>query len=336
MGRIQFKKYLTEFYSRFKTFPTIPHLIEKANLNKKTVQQYIKELIIAGVIVRRGKTYHIKQETKEKAVQKRSFLVLFFKYFNAAFVIRGVMFCISLVAIYISIHYSYLWISEFLEPFKAFLLSVVMVAYVTFSLEAVFLLFKEKTKAAVFMGLIILITAIASLTFSMSMTVIGQYNRKTELLQEKTSAAQANKKEIATLEILKNTEKTAVEAVKIKREEIKTGQTILSGFEKEDTESIEYKTQLWKLSQLNIELRKYETALQKAREELKNFINREEVTTEIIERQDFYSWFATLTGIEKGIVEFLLYLIPALFVDIIAPLGMFIALGLYRKKEKEK
>lgn len=53
-----------------------------------------------------------------------------------------------------------------------------------------------------------------------------------------------------------------------------------------------------------------------------------------VERQDFYTWFATVSGVSPGMVEFVLYLVPALFCDIMAPLGLFVAFGLYRRKER--
>lgn len=339
MNKQKFKSIILEFVSRFKTFPTTTWLEKKTGLEKVVVQTFLKEMIVSGEIVRRGQSFQVKEirrEKKELKAKKIKPLQLFFKYFNAVFIIRVVMFCISLVAIYISIHYSYLWIAEFLEPFKALLLAVAMVTYVTFALEAVFILFKAHTVTGGIMGFIILITALAALVFSMSMTVIGQYNKKTELLSIVSENKQAGIKEVAKLDILKDSVNSAAEAVKTKREEIKINQEILAGFEKEDTETTEYKVQLWKLSVLNREVREYEAAVAKARADLKTFLETEETTTQIIERSDFYIWFADLIGAESGVVEFVLYLIPALFVDIIAPLGMFVALGLYRKKKKGK
>ena len=81
----------------------------------------------------------------------------------------------------------------------------------------------------------------------------------------------------------------------------------------------------------------YETKLETNRKSQKEILNDSKTIFANIkkeERQDFYTWVeSTFHSIKAGVLEFLVYLMPAIFFVLVAPLGTFVAVGLYKRKE---
>lgn len=239
--------------------------------------------------------------------------------FNAELVIRAVMFFISTSAIIISIHYSRFWLLNFLEPVKASLLAGIMVLYMTFAVEGVSLLRKQKRHVV---AGIIAITGFIVMLFSMVSTVAGQYNKMSENLVVHKDAYE--------LSIHEDEQETLKETISLLQENLRNTDKRLATMDEDDRL---YTTVFWENYRIKKDLDKYLEELQETRKAILETSKSENVVIEKEERQDFYFFVGKLFGVQKNLAEFLLFMFPAVFIDIICPLGMYVALGLYKKEE---
>lgn len=332
------KTKLTDYVGRTGAMPARGLLCHELGLTLDEVNAGLRDLVRGGFLREFAGKYRLAKQHAEKAPHvwqglprlKAAWLRLR-GVMRVSILVRAVLFSISLIAMYISIGYSYVWVVQFLEPVKAALLSASVVVYVTFAPEGAALMLKAKSVGGAVLASALVVTALAALIFSMAMTVIGQYNTQTDLLATAARTDSAGTKGLAVLDVYRAEEKTALAAVDGIQKEIDIQQraldAILPG-------SPEHNAAGWKLAELQNRLYYARIPLSQIRDKiLTHLAQNDTITTDEVKRENFYEFAARETGIGPGVIEFILYLIPALFMDIIAPLGMFVALGRGKKKE---
>lgn len=251
---------------------------------------------------------------------------------DAEALVKAAMLAISLVAMYVSITFSYVWVSQLLEPAKAFLLSGAIVVYLSLAPEGALVLFRARRGFASVVAVLLVATGLMALVFSMAMTTIGQYNLRGERLAAAQAQAAPAAQAQAALDLARAREKTAAESLAATRAQVTLQQAVLA---KEKPEAWTYQQAVWQLADLQGRVAGYERELAAARADQLALVKDEAVVT-APPRADFYAWLAGVTGAAPAQLEFALYLAPALFCDVIAPLGLFVALGLYRRKEEKR
>lgn len=334
-----------------KTMPPVIQLAQSIPLSVPDIQNGIRELMDSGFLRKYPNYYYLptasrngKTETvlpnklvknddvlgkvKNLWQQIKSFRV------DAGILVRVVLFLISIISMYISISFSYLWTSQFLEPFKAALLSCAVVAYITFAPEGAMILFKGAGFAAKAFGFIVSVTAVMALIFSMSMILIGQYNLHTDLINKQSQETKTDRKQSALLELARADEKTAAAAVAGLEKDLAQAQNSLTLLSPDDSG---YAAASWRVTDVQNRLYYARDRLTRARIKIEELLKTGDVDArdDAATRKSFADWISEQTGTGAGTIEFVLYLIPALFCDLLAPLGMLVALGLWRKKERK-
>ena len=92
-----------------------------------------------------------------------------------------------------------------------------------------------------------------------------------------------------------------------------------------------YRIQFWKLYRLKKSRINYEKKIENIRIQIKKYLATKKIK-HIIKKQSFYIWIASFLPFKAIQIEFCLYMFPAIFVDIIAPLGMMIFLTMKGKQ----
>lgn len=313
-------KNIKEYYKTYKRFPRQGWISTESGVPLKDLKLILEELLVDGFLERYGTTYILnrnfvynKKEIKEtKTVNNINEII-----------IKVVMGIVSLSAVVISIYYSRFWLLEFLEPVKATLLSCTMIFYAVIAPEGALFLIQNKHYM---LGGVVIFTAVIVLIFSILSTVAGQYNVRSMEIQNTTSV----KKNLYQLELLKKQETELVNSVNRLQKDFDLTQKLLSEYKKEDINSKEYTTQFWKNYRIKKDIEKVQDKLDAKREEIINYLDTEETVVE--EREDFYTWISELLKVDSKIVEFWLSLFPAVFVDVIAPIGFLIAFDMFKKE----
>lgn len=254
------------------------------------------------------------------------------------YLIITIMFAVSSAAIVLSIYYSRFWLLNFLNVFLASILATTMILYATFAPQASMHFWNQKRFVAFFL---ISFTGLIVLLFSIVSTVAGQYNvRMSKVIIEDTQNIQSSKS-LAELDLLKADEATIITGIERVTKEVDINRALLAQFTKEDMYKEEFKNgrkvsnqyqmQLWKLGNLQAKITEYEDELKAKRQEIKDYLQKSDTLIEEKKEVNFYTWLAGFFNWPAKYIEFFLYMFPAVFIDIISPLGMFAALS-YRRK----
>lgn len=310
---------IAKFYKVNKKVPSVAYLQDTLKTDKQTILSALDILHSKGLLTK-IKNKYFATETALKSKPDKALKVD---------VTSIIMYVVGAICIYISIYYSRIWLINFLPNLEATLLSTVMVAYAAVSLHITRILFK-KGKSNTLIGIVIILTAIVVTIFSMVSTVAGQYN--TWKVKEETSFNVSKYK----LEKLKQQEQEVLQEIDSKDEEIQTYKNILKEFQTIENRTkngggyyITTKNDLNLVSRQKVKLRQ---ELFDLRKQIDSVITEEKVTIE--EKDNFYTWLASILKVKWTELQFWLNAFPALFIDIIAPLAILVA-NIVRRKEHD-
>lgn len=231
--------------------------------------------------------------------------------------LKIILFIIGIGAVYMSIFYSYKWLLDFLDPFRAFILALIMVCFAVSAFELI-ILFRQRKQfilVVVFSALWIVVTL-----FSMVSTVAGQYNARMKSLNDRyekeTKHKISNRKYLEYIEQKKEYQDT----LKMLRQDNIHHQQLLSNYNKKSIEEDRktYNAIYWRHRQIKININRTTKLLS----QLRNKKSKDKIIKKT--SPDFYMWISGLFFWGPGMIQFWLSVFPALFIDIISPLAFAI------------
>lgn len=335
--------FIQRYYHIRKQFPAIKWLMNKFNFKSHSkVIGVLRVLEHLGLIRREGNQYFITQKlidynTQQNTSlnkQKNNIAKNSFQYF----IIRIVMAIIGIGAAFMSIYFSVTWLLEYLHIVFAIILGTIMILFSIAAFETL-VIFKNNKQSILmipfaFLWLIVLI-------FSMVSTVGVLFNNQITMEEEQIEEQIGTVYKNLEWEIYNQTEVEIIDKIQIKKEEVQTFQKLISSFSNLDTrkeDSSIYWETLRVLGKSQNELQILTDELKKTQQDKLDFLNKNQQTGIIketqIEEKSFYVWISSVTGSEIRYVRFFLYVFPAVFIDLISPLAIAIAMFLKKKKEK--
>lgn len=243
-----------------------------------------------------------KQEAKGKL--KSSFLIILILAFASA------------CSMYESTLHTATYLYDYVDLVSAWLLSTAVTAYNSsaFEVSVMFHNMKRNFMAFIFMLLWAMVTV-----FSMATTVSVFYDRfnfnETQIaLENKT--VDSNK---LGLELLRTKEKDLRESIEFKKKDI------------EYRQERDYAT-----TAVRLELESLQKELQENLTEQKELL---EETPEVMEeklqkKESLFSFLGRMIGLEGGILEFIMSVLSAIFINLIAPLSLTAVIELNKRREK--
>ena len=294
--------------------------------------------IIPEAIIRRTtKPAPVPARPKKNKIDKEGSV-----YGVPVYIIQAVMAVIGIGASIISVYYTTIWLLEFLPAAFALLLSGIMVGFCVTAFETVILFMSgyvtegRVTKVVISLGFIFLWLVVTA--FSIMSTVAGQYNRHVDNLREysKQGASVAHSQWLILQE-----QKTELQSrLSEYREQMKVLNNIMKSMG--DLESRSGNNKVWHETQFRLQnvgkqMSGLSIELDKVREKEREQISESRKTGAVLHGSaedipDFYGWMSKVTGADRDKVQFWMSLFPAVFVDIIAPVSLAIALFLRRRK----
>ena len=230
--------------------------------------------------------------------------------------VKAGMIAVGTGASIVSIYYTAIWFMSILNPFLSILLSSIMVVYSVLSFEVmVYILtqpksFRMMTVFCVFSFLWVVVVA-----FSITSTVAGQYNSGIEA-RRKLQLTDAEIKEQRTLNLLKEERTEIKKEIEEKTEErnmLISKLSEIEGVDEYEKRQTTHTTLSRKLDIVNGRLYRLRANLKTTTAKLENAgAEKEEV-------KDFYSWLSEIFNTDRSLIQFIISIFPAVFVDIIAP-----------------
>ncbi len=248
-------------------------------------------------------------------------------------VIRVVMAIIGLISIGLSIYFTQFWFREFFTPFLSIMLSLSLVSFSVIAFEVTIIFWKKHQHILVILfglmwGMVLI--------FSMMSTLAAQFN--TWSIKEKQ--ASSGKIQNANQKLIFNEYDKEKQEVLLRiseeRIELHVNQNILQQFN-----TLEKRKQDWKfywstkqfINESQIEIDRLEQLLKEVRNKSQMFLESNQEIS-IIEKEQvfsFYIWISQMVKVDSAYIRFWLFIIPAVAIDILAAVG--IALALFLKKE---
>jgi hypothetical protein len=333
------KQYIKDEYRKTQKLPTVETCAMAFNLTRQKTVELLRVLVAQGFIKRNNTRYGIQEEQEEKKIP---FFQKFFKKQDKEEIkplqklnngwnwievfVRVIMVIVAADAIYISSAASLdLTTVIFDDTIKALMLSLGIPMYTSFAPEGAILLYKAGTRMAKVAARIVIVTAIIALLFDLSMITFSQYSKRVDMIYQHETSLQDTNKSKNEYNESKSQETEKKKSIAQLQNQIEIDQKALAKFtEKEDMKTNEYKNLSWKITvnQNNITVKEKE--LKTITDKIDKIVGSKEysVNTEI--KKDFFSSL-------PGFVMFIIYLLPAIFCTLIAPLGVFVGLGLWKQ-----
>jgi hypothetical protein len=234
-------------------------------------------------------------------------------------ILRWVMLSIGIISAGLLIYYISIYAKENLSNTLAYIRSIVIVTFSFTSFQAIIILFRQVKNIIGYIGIVLLcIFWLLVVTFSMLSTIAGQFqlfSGKQDVIT--ISSTEYNDTIIREKELLNNRN--------IILNQINPYLKQLSTVDDKQLADVQYRITL------------YNRAIQKIDDELK-IIRDKKVqlsNSKVIEQNNsFYSWLSGILKISSNSLQLFLYILPALFLDLIGPISFSIFLFLGRKKEE--
>lgn len=263
------------------------------------------------------------------------------------YILQATMGVIGVGAAIISTYYTTIWLIEFLPLPFALLLSSIMVGFSISAFEAAILFYSgeviESKKARIAIVASFAFLWIVVSCFSIMSTIAGQYNKYVINLREQTKTGLSSSKE--TFALIQEQKQDLQKQLQEYRTQLTTLNKVLSGMDdvqkRSENNGVWYDTN-FRIQEINKLIDKASSDLTKIREEenaqIQKAVKNGIVLTskvEIADIPDFYGWLSSVFRTERNRTQFIMSLFPAIFVDIIAPVGIALALFLRKKNKKQ-
>jgi hypothetical protein len=348
------KAFIFSYIKKNKSYPSVKVIAVGTDLTTADVRQALHDLADDGILRKypqeeNGKvsSYHIPaevlaQEMKPKPEEEKD-LTPQVKGFSEkglkiiGFIIRGFGAVIGGAAITISADFSLSWTASYLPIVIAWIVSLSIPMYTSFAIEAgIFIryttgIIKGKNLSWPAATILLFLTAFVAMGFEMSMITIGQFNKRSALIFTESEITKPKNNNSETFDILKSEENQI-----LNNSDFKYLKNQIENYKNSfEFGSKEYKNLENDFLKKRNDFKIYEGKLEENRKKQKDILNDSKTVLKDEkkeERKDFYTWFANnFSWARAGIIEFIVYLMPALFFVLVAPLGVFVAVGLYRR-----
>ena len=271
--------------------------LEKTNdtlcFSDKSIQSQIMENVKQVT-----KTNVIKPSVRKKMEQQNNLILR---------IIKSIAIIIGSILTTVSIHFTFGFNKMGMNAVWGFLLSASVVCFMSFAFTIRSYVIKQSTRA------LIVMLWVLGISYSVFTAVSGQFNDFRKYTASDNSVQIESKNKIYEKQ-LKALEKKQEELLHWREQE--TEYTLNPNLKVENRNT-------WKDIQVGVEeLRKVESDITVVQEKLLGNINSDVVLEETV-----YNWLASFLGIGADVIQFIIILFPALFIDLCSTVCFTFALG---------
>ena len=276
-------------------FPTIEDFATEVGLNAKLIEKAFKMWVVRGKLSFDGESYSF---PKIKQVNEQRNMLTLVKYLMAT---------IGFILTICSIHFTYQFNTLAMNKLWAFLLSLSTVMFMSFAFTIRSYIRKKHVK------LFIVVLWTIGILYSVFTAVSGQYNDFRDYNKKDSSVSVSQKRELYKNQ-LKNYETKYKALLHYRKDEEEYNNNTDLKVENPRTWSIICK----RINELN----ECERQIEEINEKLFNLIDEVDVTDETV-----YNWLSRILKINANIIQLLIILLPAIFIDLCSTICFSFAFG---------
>jgi hypothetical protein len=357
-------KYLTDYFKKNGKMPTAKEVAQKINRSEQVASQLLEKLKKQGALGFYDGNYYIpnlKEQPVKKAEpvvkeastttpsNKKNIVAQIFSAINnflfnesltekiSENIIKIVMLVISIGCMIVSSNNTYEYFTNYLNGMYCLIAAGSIVTFSVFGFPASSIVRKKGNKLFAWL---LVVASIVALCICMVSTIHTQYKNN-----KITEVASTQLRETKGLEALEKVEKELELNISQVNKQIDSNQKRLDVLMNKDSlskdEQREYNNLNYNNSLLRNRIETYNSRLTPIREELqrlykdKNVIVKEGNTTT---QKDFYSNLSNIffNMIDAQRIANFLYMLFGIFLDLLAPLGIMVFLGHYKKSSDNK
>ena len=285
--------YIKKFIKEKKRMPSVEELATALKVSERTAMH---EIVSFNATYKKDS-----QKPATKQIRKVS---------HTASILRIFLILLSAMAFSLSVYFTGLWFSGKFPTWVAGAISITMVLFMVIAPQTIRFIKNRAVKAVTCLAFSV------ALIFSMGSTISGQYEKTTQRIQNEPDKAYIFN------QLLQGEEEILAMIEEARKDKAVHQETIryLSGSEearKENWQSIATERKY---------ISSYDERIDSLRKEL-TFTRSQKIDNGIIEeKRDFYSFISSITGRERTFIEFLISSLPAVFIDIVSALCLYLAL----------
>jgi len=320
-GIQQLLTFIKKYFEIKNILPPVKTITRKLNLSEPELYTMILQLENMGNFERKIYQTYIKKTRDYKESKNVKKLIPEIKALKLLF-LKSVIFIIGCISLFLSIYFTYLWFINILTPVKSFFLSTAMVGFSVTAFEIIILF--RRNKQTVFAVLFSILWFVV-LCFSMSTSLSGQLNLEFEKLAQETERGIDTNNSRQLFDTYSAQVQDLKTELNSKREERLKLKSFLSEITNYNEQKQSYKDLNYRIISKNKDIQSLRSDI-KVLESKKEGLLLKNVNLKKRDQLNFFTWLSDLFGVSAQVFRFILFLAPALFLDIIAPLSFAIVL----------
>lgn len=230
--------------------------------------------------------------------------------------------CFSLLAVslgsaYISTLHTATYLAGYVDIFSAWVMSAVVTVYCSTAFEVIILFYDNKRYILSFIFALLWLMVVV---FSMVTTVavfFDRYNFNVLAIQEENTELDSSR---IALDILAKKEQAIRESIEEKKADMEYRRTV------------DYAT-----TAVRLELNRLQDELQECLDEQQRIAMEapQAVSENVQKKETFSQYLGRKTGIDGGVIEFILSTLSAVFINLISPFSVTVVISLFNNKEEK-
>jgi hypothetical protein len=319
------KSAISNYYSKYKRLPTITTIVNKTGLTKEIVRRCVDQLKSDKELKKAGPGRPpIKQEDLEGFKPDSELINISNKNKHVRLLFyKIILILIFFGSITISGYYTMTWCRHYLHISLSVTIAAIMVIYSGIGPNLIYKLWKNKNN---FIAIISCLSWIIVLFFSMFSTVAGQYDKfiKVELSQKdisERSGAILNAQYENTEDMVDYLKERVRSLERQKTDLADLNRRLLSGPSSRNT-AVTLEANRNTLSKININIAELTSKIMALGEIKNNTLIISE--SKEIKYESIFDWLSGIFKIRADILQLIISIWPAIFLDLIAPLCLLI------------
>lgn len=332
------------YYQHKEKFPSIDWLKKQMNISKNALIALLRSLEEDGYISRNYAVYRVEEKppVKEKApvvkeveekVQKVKEKIKTMNW--AVTLIRVVMAVVAVGAIVMSLYFTAQWLMSFLSSVLSWMLSGIMILFSVFAFDIIIYVWNDRK----WLSGILVLPWLLCILFSITSTVAVQYNSRIETFTSEKVYKHTQEVKTRSMAVWEEQIEDLKEQRTALNKELTIYQKELSEYASEEKRIEEGKNNFYwdaygKIQRIKKQINDINGEIKIIQNRMLNTVEESADETETY-TPSFFAWIESMFGVSGDKIEFWLSVFPAVFIDIIAPLAMAIALFLHKRKDEE-
>lgn len=293
-----------------KQFPDVELISKESNCTVSAVKKVLEYYVENGKLIKEGELYDF-PKVKEEVEIKQAVSIMYY-------ICRIIMGIVGISCILCSVRFTYNFNKLTMPSFWGFILSVSLIIFTSFCFTVRSFL-REQGKIT--QGRLFILLYAMGIIYSIFTAVAGQYNDYL-VNNEKTIQAQVNEKvSDEKISLLKSEKERLLLQIENCQKQVEAQQKIIDDLSTSPERKFEYNNTWKQTNSIMIEYMNRAENYQNRINEIDEQLIESSNTVQNKER-NIYDWISELFHISGNLLQFIISLFPAVFIDLIAPFAL--------------